>query len=649
MTRPTRATAPTARRTAVLLALRLAPLLAVVPLQRAGAQEGEFVRQTLLVTTFEADDRRLGRDVADALRDAIDDLHDRDDLAVVDGGEIRRALIGSSYDPDTVLAPGDRRILARKFRADEYVAGRVSRSKSGVRIDARLVLFRNELRYVQPLPAAEGRDAAAAARRLAASVRDARKQVTPLRRCENRATDFDYEGAIAAARAGVAAYPRATLVRTCLLSVLAATGGRADTVLTVAREVLAIDSTNPVALELAARTTTQLRGAPQAAPFWERLAAAHSGDTLLVQRAAAGLVLGGQAARALPIVERGLGSNPESLALLDLRFLVNLRLEHWADAARDGEKLLALDPGKATLDPRFLERLASAYREDARPHKALEIAARGVSAFPGDAELYVLYTQLVTAESAVALPRGLQRFPQSATLQAMNAQKFREQGLLAEALEATRLAIQADPSLPRGFLQMAQLQIDLGQPDSALATLERALAAGDDSTTVAQYALGRGSALYKEANGTKSRDDFDRARRFVALADRAMSTPQSRFLLGAAAFSIGQSAATEAPAAKSCDLARLAVSSLASAAVDLDAGASVAPEAARQYLDYVAQIRPYADRQVAEFCAGAVAGTSEQVPPPEPPSVSPMSAPGSGSSGGTATGSAGASGSGPTP
>lgn len=628
-------------------AFLLASALAVVPVRSTIAQDGEFVRQTLLVTTLDADDRRLGREVADELREAIDDLYGRDDLTIVDGGEIQRALIGSSYDPDTVLAPGDRRILARKFRADEYVDGHASRVKGGVRIDARLVLFRDELRYVQPLPAAEGRDAGDAARRLAAAVRDARKQATPLRRCENRASDFDYEGAIAAARAGVAAYPRATLVRTCLLNVLAGTGGRADTVLTVAREVLAVDSTNPVALELAARTTTQLRGPLQAAPFWERLAAAHAGDTLLVQRAAAGLVLGGQAARALPIVERGLVDSPESHALLDLRFLVNLRLERWADAARDGERLLRTDTQRAMSDPRFFERLATAYREDARPHKALEIAARGISTFPEDAELYVLYTQLVAAESAVALPRGLERFPQSAALQAMNAQKFREQGLLEEALEATRLAIQADPSLPRGFLQMAQLQIDLGQPDSALATLERALAAGDDSTTVAQYALGRGSAMYKEANGTKSRDDFDRARRFVALADRALSTPQSKFLLGAAAFSIGQSAATEAPAAKSCDLARLAAGSLASAAVDLDAGAMVAPDAARQYLDYIAQIRPYVDRQINAFCPDAVAETSEDGAPADPSNVSPMSAPGGGSAGGSASGSAGAASGGP--
>ncbi|HEX6057490.1 MAG TPA: tetratricopeptide repeat protein [Gemmatimonadaceae bacterium] len=625
----------------------------------AAAQDAEFVRQTLLVTTFEADDRRLGREVADELRDAVDDLHDRDELDVVDGNEIRRALVNSSYDPDTVLTPGDRRILARKFRADEYVVGRAARAIGGVRIEARLVLFRDELRYVQPLPPAEGRDAKAAARRLAGSVREARKQATPLRLCENHARDFDYAAAVAAAQRGVAAYPRGTLVRTCVLNVLGNTGGRSDTVLKVAREVLAVDSTNPVALELAARTTTQLRGANEAAPLWERLAAAHATDTLLVQRAAAGLVLGGQASRALPIVERGLAQNPESRALLDLRFLVNLRLERWADAARDGEQLLALDPQRASSDPRFLERLATAYRSDQRPHKAIEIAARGIAAFPDDAELYVLYTQLVTAEAAVALPRGLERFPQSATLQAMNAQQFREQGLLTEALEATRLALEADPSLPRGFLQMAQLQIDLGQPDSALATLERALAAGDDSTTVAQYALGRGSALYKEANGTKSREDFERARRFVALADRAMPTAQSKFLLGAAAFSIGQSAATEAPAAKSCELAQLAGVSLTSAAANLEAGATVAPEAAQQYLAYIVQIRPYVDRQLEAFCDGAVAGngaegTEERKAPAE---ASPTSAPprmppggavgGSGSDGGR--GASGSSGGGPTP
>jgi tetratricopeptide (TPR) repeat protein len=594
---------------ALVLLLPL-PLLAR-PAAPLAAQEPDFVRQTLLVTTFEAPDRRVGRDAANALREAIDDLYGKQEIDIVDGAEIRRALIGSSYDPDTVLSDTDRRILARKFRADEYIVGRVTRSKAGVALDARLVLFRDELRLVQPLPRAEGTDAEAAARRLAQSVRQARRQMTPLRQCENLAREADYKGAIAAARAAVAAYPRATLARTCLLGVLAGTGGRSDTVLTVAREVLAIDSVNPVALELAARTTTQLHGAAQAAPLWERLAAAHAKDTLLVQRAAAGLVLGGQATRALPIIEAAMTRNPESRALLELRFLVDLRLERWADATRDGERLLAVDPQGSSADPRFLERLATAYRRAEQPHKALEIAARGIAAFPDDADLYVLYTQLVTAEAATALPRGLERFPKSAPLQAMSAQRLRERGLLSEALEATRLAVEADPSLPRGFLQIAQLQIDLGQPDSALATLERALAAGDDSMTVSQYALGRGSALYKEANGTKSRDDFDRAHRFVALADRAMSTPQSKFLLGATSFSIGQSAATEAPTTKSCDLARLAGTSLASATTNLEAGATVAPDAAKQYLDYIAQIRPYVDRQLAAFCPeGPAAATA---------------------------------------
>jgi tetratricopeptide (TPR) repeat protein len=610
------ATTPSVRRRRPVAPALLALALLGAVAGRAAAQDREFVRQTLLVTTFESSERRLGRDAANALRDAIDDLYGKHDIDIVDGDEIRRALVGSSYDPDTVLSGSDRRILARKFRADEYVVGRAVRAKSGVALEARLVLFRDELRLVQPLPRAEGSDAQAAARRLAQAVQQARRQMTPLRQCENLAREADYRGALAAARAAVAAYPRSTLARTCALGVLAGTGARSDTVLAVAREVLAVDSLNPVALELAARTTTQLRGALEAAPLWERLAAAHESDTVLVQRAAAGLVLGGQATRALPIVERALARNPGSRALLDLRFLIDLRLERWADATRDGERLVALDPQGTAADPRFLERLATAYRRAERPQKALEVASRGVAAFPDDAELYVLYTQLVTAEAATALPRGLERFPKSAPLQAMSAQRLRERGLLSEALEATRLAVEADPSLPRGFLQIAQLQIDLGQPDSALATLERALAAGDDSMTVAQYALGRGSALYKEANGTKSRDDFGRANRFVALADRAMSTPQSRFLLGATSFSIGQSAATEAPATKSCDLARLAGSTLASAATDLEAGATVAPDAAKQYLDYIAQIRPYVDRQLSAFCADGAAAASAAVDGP---------------------------------
>ena len=120
--------------------------------------------------------------------------------------------------------------------------------------------------------------------------------------------------------------------------------------------------------------------------------------------------------------------------------------------------------------------------------------------------------------------------------------------------------------------------------------------------TAAQFALARGNALFKSATASKKREDFQRAMRFLSLSTRLAPTAESRFLLGASALSVGQSAATEAPTTKSCDLSKLAESSLTEAEVNLVSGGAVAPDAAKQYLDYLAKLRPYVADQVKSFC-----------------------------------------------
>ena len=110
---------------------------------------------------------------------------------------------------------------------------------------------------------------------------------------------------------------------------------------------------------------------------------------------------------------------------------------------------------------------------------------------------------------------------------------------------------------------------------------------------------------------------------------KTANVPVSTTVTGATAFSVGQSAASEAPATKSCELAQLAGTSLASATTNLEAGAAVAPDAARQYLDYIGQIRPYVDRQLAAFCADGAAAAAAGGP-----SASAASAAGAGASAG---------------
>jgi len=162
-------------------------------------------------------------------------------------------------------------------------------------------------------------------------------------------------------------------------------------------------------------------------------------------------------------------------------------------------------------------------------------------------------------------------------------------------------------------LLVAQAEMDLGRPDSAFATLHRAVTAGEDRGALAQFALSKGNMLFRAANGTKTRADFQLAMRFLAFADSLRSTPQSKFLLGAAALNVAQTALNDAPkvAAKeeSCTISQLGAETIPIARASLEAGQDVSPEATKQFLEYLDQISPYADKQIAAFCNSA--GTSQ--------------------------------------
>ncbi len=246
--------------------------------------------------------------------------------------------------------------------------------------------------------------------------------------------------------------------------------------------------------------------------------------------------------------------------------------------------------------------MALAYREDSAPTRALATAALGVSKFPNDAPLYVTYLQMLRAETDAALPRGLAAFPSSAEIHVLAAQTMKSAGNASGALEETKRALAANPKLPHGFLQLAQLEIDAGQADSALIAMDQAAKNGESAATVAQFALARGNALYKAAQSTQKRDDFQRAIKFLAVAEHTNPSPEAKFLLGASSLSVSQSAATDAAPAKSCELSKLADSSLTDAEINLVSGGSVAPDAAKQFLEYVAKLRPYVADQVKSFC-----------------------------------------------
>ncbi len=425
------------------------------------------------------EDLRLGREVGDWLRDRLEGSVDKREGKVIKTYDLRMALERSGFARDASYTLNELRHQATLFRTDEIVAGTATRLPGGgLKLEAKLVLYR-DLRMRQPLPTVTANSFDRAVALLATRVNEARLQLRHQRRCENALRDGNGARAIQSAREGIASTPRAALARTCLVWALRATGAPAAQVLAEAKELLEIDSGAPHGLEAAAVSLDTLKRRGEAADMWLRLYATDSTNMELVERVIWSMAEGGNSRRAEPLIVRLSDAYPDNMRLLRQKWRIANDNRNWPLAVAAGERLLAAD-AEAPGDSVFFLRLATAYRNNAQPFKAIEIVSRGVAAFPRDSRLYSLYTQFVKEESDTVIQRGLELHPGSAELQALKAKDLRARGQIAEALDASRRAIELDSTIAQGRLLVAQAEVELGRPDSALASLRRAVAAGED-------------------------------------------------------------------------------------------------------------------------------------------------------------------------
>ncbi|MGH7670163.1 MAG: tetratricopeptide repeat protein, partial [Gemmatimonadaceae bacterium] len=399
------------------------------------AQE-QFVTQILMVSTFHGPDRGAAHEAADLVRNRVADAFHNKGLQVLSAGTVANWLTQSGYDEDMGLLPAEREAVARHFRTDENVYGTVVRVDSTYRVDAQLVLTRDP-RMVQPFSVVAPSVRAAAAI-VAGDVIAARSQMVPLRQCENAVRAGAYEKAAAVASHAVADYPPATLARVCLLSALEhLPGDHSDSVIAVARALLAHAPASPIALEYLATALDAKGDGPGAGNAWVRLLATDSLNVSLLRRVVDALSREGNATMAEPLIARGVTAHPDDLELLKLEWLVHLATGNWKAAVAAGEQLEARDEA-SKVDPEFYRRLASAYRSDSQPLRALSTAATAVVKFPDDAPVYSLYVQLLQQEHDAALPRGLARFPGNADLHVLASQALKERGSVAQAATEIR-------------------------------------------------------------------------------------------------------------------------------------------------------------------------------------------------------------------
>ena len=576
---------------AAAMATSAAPVLA----QRAPA-----TGPRLMVPVF-AGPKPLGLQTADELRERLKTDYQLRTIWTVPKTDITGILDASGFRTDTAVSNADLRELARTARADEILIGTVTRTPNGVHVEPRLVLSR-DLAISQPLPPVDAGNVGGAVKAISREVGDARKQLDAYNKCETAARAGNYDAAIQAANAGTSTYATATLVRICRLNAYLAKKAPTDTIIANAKDILRLDPKNKIALNAAGQALSDKSDAlaktdsvqaaalnDQAVQYWTTLISVDPSDTRMLETVIRKIVVSANPSIALPIIDDAVTDNPGNLQLLRLQWLIHLAAKDYRKSVDIGRTMVQMDTSLA--DTTYYTRQAAA-----------------------------LTSVNDTAGAAAIVSEGVRKFPNNIGLASFQAQALKNAGKLPEAKAAYANLLRLNPKLEHGWLQIAQINESMGQPDSALAALKMAVQSGSDSASfVAQYALSIGNSKYKAANALKMGEPADnqvkraamqQAITYLALSDSLAPSPTPKFLLGVAYFTVAQTAATDAPKLKSCDLATTADQALNKAQINLTQGGSTAPDAARQYLGFAAQFRPAIDGQIKKFC-GKGGGSSK--------------------------------------
>jgi tetratricopeptide (TPR) repeat protein len=523
----------------------------------------------VMIPTLQSADKDLGGQAAEAIRNQLQKQTNVRDLVVVPKADIVNSLTSSGYSPTEALAPGDAKALATLVRAPQYLEGTVSRTPTGYKIDSRLIISRDMTRG-QVLPTAQGAKLDDAASQVARSIQAARRQLAGEETCHNAVAQGQYQAGVAAARSAMAGSASANIAGACLVDAYAGLK-MDDSVIAVAERIRASDPANIVALRRLADTYRTRNDTAKMLQVLGALAAADPTNIKLIQDVVAEYAKMGHADQAVPLMRDLIQNNPGDPQLLNLAWLVYLNAKDFNDAIATGTEMVRVDTAAATAD--YYSRLAGAYTAMNQPQRAAEAIAQGSKKFPNDPNLQLFY-----------------------------AQSIYKAGNLQLALDAAKKAVAANPKNPNGYFLLATIQGALNQYDDLTNTLNLAKQNGADPTALSQLALQQGSNAYKRGQESKDRADFQRAIKFLQLSDQLQSSADAKFLLGASAFSLGQSATIDANEKKSCDLARTARDAFNLAQMNLPAGGQKYPNEAAQLLTAIPQFTPAVDNEVKRFC-----------------------------------------------
>lgn len=543
----------------------------------------------LLVSVFRAADRGQGVQAADAVRNRVTTDIAGKSLYVLPKQDIVNALNQSGFSPEEPLAPNDARALGQLLRADEIITGQVGRDSAGrTVVNAQLVLVRDNT-LTQPLgtfPVGKASDAAPA---IAREFREAQKQYQAERDCYAALRANKYPEAAAAARRGAAAYARSTLTRICLANAYVqqrdAAGSDSarikvynDSALVAAREILTIDPLSTQALRIQYAGLQAAGQRNEATDVLLRLVGADPTNSRLLEQVVNELAANGRAAQAVPLVNRLVADNAGDPNFVELQMRVKLAAKDYKGGIAAGQELIRADTSKATAD--LYSRLSTAAQIDSQPQVAAQLLAQGVAKFPANGSLLVDYADALSSS-----------------------------GQTQQAVDLLGRAAAQNPRPPGVYIAQAKVYSNLKRPDDAFRALQQAVAAGDSSAVVAQYAVQIGNDLYRAANVSKTAADFQRAISVLEFANKTSVTPNGQLLLGATALGYGQQQLQAAQAGRNCESVNNARAAFATASANVGPAGRANPQLAQQLLGALQQLSPIPDQLAAALkCGGARRG-----------------------------------------
>ncbi|HYV96647.1 MAG TPA: hypothetical protein VE967_04240 [Gemmatimonadaceae bacterium] len=480
-------------------------------LGRATAQPCTSAPVFILITYPHAPDKRTAERAQEEVRQAVNSTIPKKDVCVVDKARSDQMLTTSGFKTDSVLSTLDNAQLAQQMRADEIIEFEVLPSGPGgksFQMIGRLVLARDiNLRDSVPKPDV-GESMSQSAKWLVKNLVAVRAQLEHEQKCLQLSREGKFAEAEKEARAGIAAFPPATISRACLAVALQNQKKPPQEILAVVEEMRKHDPNNALALRIALDAYLAANDHEKYADVAAHLVTIDPTSSAM-ETIVDNLAIWKLTDKVIPIIHKALEADPDNKNLRLTEFRITYRGDKYKEAAALGEALSKIDT--SAVDTLFTQYMISAYYQDSQPNKMLEWIAKGV-----------------------------QKFPNNISFAKQYAQQLKNMGRTQDAINAYINVLNHSPKEPEIRLRIAQYYGDAGQQDSSLAWLKKASEAGVDSKeTISQLIYAMGLKALQAAQASKDIEDYKKVIPLVALSDSVFANDNAKLYWGLSALQIG--------------------------------------------------------------------------------------------------------------